>query len=83
VTFHSLRRTYASLRCVCGDDIAYTASQLGHEDARFTLRCYAQASKRRDRLSKTHRDAFDRAIEWALLGTTNALTVPEQSAVEA
>src|SRR5262249_9274912 len=25
LTFHGLRRTYASLRCVCGDDIRYTA----------------------------------------------------------
>jgi integrase len=36
ITFHSLRRTYASLRCACRDDVAYTSSQLGHEDARFT-----------------------------------------------
>ena len=42
LTFHGLRRTYASLRCVCGDDIRYTADQLGHEDARFTMRCYAR-----------------------------------------
>ena len=39
MTFHGLRRTYASLRCVCGDDVRYTADQLGHEDPRFTLRC--------------------------------------------
>jgi hypothetical protein len=38
LTFHGLRRTYASLRCVCGDDIRYTADQLGHEDARFKTR---------------------------------------------
>jgi integrase len=65
MTFHGLRRTYASLRCVCGDDVAYTADQLGHEDPRFTLRCYAQASKRRDRLAKPQRDAFDAAVAWA------------------
>ena len=40
ITFHSLRRTYASLRSACGDDVAYTSSQLGHEDARFTLKVY-------------------------------------------
>jgi integrase len=51
ITFHSLRRTYASLRCVCGDDLRYTASQLGHEDGRFTIRAYAQATRRRERLS--------------------------------
>ena len=38
VGLHGLRRTFASLRCAVGDDPAYTASQLGHEDALFTLR---------------------------------------------
>ena len=41
--FHGLRRTYASLRCACGDDVAYASSQLGHEDPRFTLKVYMQA----------------------------------------
>jgi len=76
VTFHSLRRTYASLRCACGDDIRYAADQLGHEDPRFTLSVYAKATKRRDRLSELHRKEYDPAIEWALLGTGDALTVP-------
>lgn len=43
-TFHGLRRTYASLRCACGNDLAYTSSQIGHEDGRFTLKVYAQAT---------------------------------------
>src|SRR5207244_1760304 len=64
VTFHSLRRTYASLRCVCGDDIRYTADQLGHEDPRFTLAVYAKATKRRDRLAPPQLRAYDRALEW-------------------
>lgn len=72
VTFHGLRRTYASLRCACGDDIRYAADQLGHEDPRFTLRVYAQATKRRERLARPQREAFDRAIEWALMGTGSA-----------
>jgi integrase len=70
--FHGLRRTYASLRCACGDDIAYTSAQLGHEDPRFTLRCYAKATKRRERLSGPHLRAYDRAIEWARMGTNAA-----------
>jgi hypothetical protein len=37
---------------------------------------YAQATKRRDRLAKTQRDAYDAAIEWALMGTGDDLTVP-------
>lgn len=76
ITFHSLRRTYASLRCACGDDVRYTADQLGHEDPRFTLRVYAKATKRRDRLSGPHLKAYDRALEWAQMGTSDDLAVP-------
>jgi integrase len=82
LTFHGLRRTYASLRCVCGDDVRYTADQLGHEDPRFTLRCYAQASKRRDRMARPQREAFDAAIEWAAMGSNEPLTVPSGELVE-
>lgn len=65
VSPHGLRRTYASLRCVVGDDVAYTAAQLGHEDAVFSLRVYTQAVKRRERLEGAEREQFERAIEWA------------------
>jgi integrase len=75
ITFHSLRRTFASLRCACGDDVRYVADQLGHEDPRFTLRVYAQATNRRDRMAVSHRKQYDRALEWARMGTTDALTV--------
>lgn len=76
MTFHSLRRTYASLRCACGDDVRYTADQLGHEDPRFTLRVYTQATKRRDRLSGPHLRAYDAALQWAQMGTSAPLSVP-------
>jgi integrase len=83
LTFHGLRRTYASLRCVSGDDVRYTADQLGHEDPRFTLRCYAQASRRRDRMAAPQRKAFDAAVEWAAfrqrMGSNDPISV---SAVE-
>jgi hypothetical protein len=82
LTFHGLRRTYASLRCVCGDDMRYTADQLGHEDARFTMRCYAQASRRRDRMTKPHREAFDQAVEWAAMGSNAPLAFPASSSAE-
>ena len=72
VTFHSLRRTYASLRCAVGDDIRYSSSQIGHTDVRFTLTVYAQATKRRERLSGPHLKAYDRALEWARMGTNGA-----------
>lgn len=68
VSPHSLRRTYASLRAAARDDPAYIAEQLGHEDPTFTIRVYAKAVKRRERLSDEYRGPFDRAVEWAELG---------------
>jgi integrase len=82
ITFHSLRRTYASLRAACGDDLRYTSEQIGHEDVRFTMSVYARATKRRDRLSGPHRKAHDRAMEWARMGTNadaEPLTVPKEA----
>jgi integrase len=72
---HGLRRTFASLRHAVGDDIAYTSEQLGHEDARFTLGVYTHATKRRHRLSQAELAEFNRAIEWAQMGT-NEVVVP-------
>jgi Phage integrase family len=86
ITFHSLRTTYASLRCACRDDVAYTSSQLGHEDARFTLKVYTQATKRRERLSGAHRRAYDVAIpSWSVcwLLQRQQKTPPERGFVEA
>lgn len=76
VTFHSLRRTFASLRCACGDDVRYVADQLGHEDVRFSLNVYAQATKRRERLSGPHLRAYDAALDWAQMGTSEPVTMP-------
>jgi hypothetical protein len=36
------------------------------------LKVYAQATKRRERLSGPHRRAYDRALEWARMGTIAA-----------
>jgi hypothetical protein len=49
-----------------------TSAQIGHEDPRFTLRCYAQATKRRERLSGPHLRSYDWAIDWARMGTIEA-----------
>lgn len=65
VSPHGLRCSYAALRCAVGDDVAYTAEQMGHEDPTFTLRVYTDAVKRRQRLSGAELDQFNRAIEWA------------------
>jgi hypothetical protein len=69
VSPHSLRWTYASVRAACGDDPVYIAEQLGHEDPTFTIRVYAKAAKRRARLSGDYLAAFDRALEWAAMGS--------------
>jgi integrase len=72
VSPHSLRRTYASVRAACGDDPVYIAEQLGHEDPTFTIRVYARAAKRRERLSDEYRRHFDQALEWAEMGRIEA-----------
>ena len=63
VSPHGLRRTFASLRCAVGDDVAYTAAQLGH--VVFSFKTYTHAVKRRDRLTGHELEQFERAIEWA------------------
>jgi hypothetical protein len=71
---HGLRRTFAALRCVAGDDPAYTAAQIGHEDPGFTLKTYTHAVKRRQRLEGAELAEFTKALEWAQwaqMGTTD------------
>jgi integrase len=79
VTPHSLRRTYASLRAALRDDPVYIAEQLGHTDARFSLSVYAKAAKRRERLSGDYLAAFDRALDWALMGTSPTNQLAERA----
>src|SRR5262249_14136133 len=63
VTFHTFRRTYAPLHRP-PEPPEYVAAQLGHEDSRFTARVSRQPPwNRRDRLTLTHGQAFDRALE--------------------
>ena len=71
ITFHSLRKTYASIRFACGDDLPYVAAQGGWKDVRTLMKVYAKATKRRERLSGAHLRAYDLAIEWALMGTND------------
>jgi integrase len=44
VTFHSLRRTYASLMAENGADAAYTMAQIGHKTPAMTLAVYTDPS---------------------------------------
>jgi hypothetical protein len=60
---------YASLRAAVGDHPVYSAEQLGHEDPGFTFRVYQRAAKRRDRLSGSYLDGFDRGLEWVAMGS--------------
>jgi len=76
-TLHGLRRLFATLRVVSGDDPVYVASQLGHTDPAFSLRVYAQAVKHRQRLTPAERKAYDEALLWAQLGTNPVETAPE------
>jgi integrase len=79
---HGLRHTYASLRGACGDPVALTAEQIGHTDARFTLRVYTHAFKRRQRLTPAERKQYDLALEWAQMGTNDARDDQPLSATE-
>ena len=64
VTFHSLRRSYASLMAEAGADPAYTMKQIGHRKAAFTLEIYTDA--------KTRRDAANARLAALLVGAEKA-----------
>jgi integrase len=67
VTFHSLRRTYASLAAEAGADPAWTAAQIGHARSRFTLDVYTDVRNRR----RSHAEgigALVRGDDWAANG---------------
>ncbi len=59
VTPHSLRRLYASLRFALGDDPVYVANQLGHTEPGFSMKVYASAVRRRERLIGVALREFD------------------------
>lgn len=82
VGLHGLRRTFASIRTAAGDDPVYVASQLGHSDPGFSLRVYAQAVRHRERLTAKERKAYDAALEWAQMGTTEQISVTDAAASE-
>lgn len=62
---HSLRRLYASLRFALRDDPVYVAEQLGHTDPTFSIKVYARAVRRRERLYGIALCEFDKALDWA------------------
>jgi integrase len=68
-TPHSLRRLYASLRFALGDDPVYVAAQLGHTEPGFSMKVYASAVRRRERLIGVALREFDAALDWAAVGS--------------
>jgi hypothetical protein len=54
----------------------YIAEQGGWKDAGFVFRVYQKAAKRRERLSGDYLAAFDRALEWARMGTNDEIEAP-------
>lgn len=69
VSPHSLRRLYASLRFALGDDPVYVAEQLGHTEPAFSMKVYARAIRRRERLVGMALREFDQAVHWAAMGS--------------
>lgn len=77
-TPHSLRRLYASLRFALGDDPVYVAAQLGHTEPGFSMRVYASAVRRRERLVGAALREFDAALDWAAVGSGESFSADSE-----
>lgn len=83
VTPYSLRRTYASIRYALGDDPVYIAEQIGHDDSgELSMKVYARALRRRGRLEGVHLREYDKALEWAQIGTNGIDVTPRDGREE-
>ncbi len=82
VTPHSLRRLYASLRFALGDDPVYVANQLGHTEPGFSMKVYASAVRRRERLIGVALREFDAALEWAAMGSGEPVSVESEPSAD-
>lgn len=82
VTPHSLRRSYISLRAVLRDSPVTIAEAVGHTDPTFTLRVYAKATRRRERLTGTYAEQFDKACEWSAIYARKSTSDPVRAADE-
>jgi integrase len=81
VTPHSLRRLYASLRFALGDDPVYVAAQLGHTEPGFSMKVYASAVRRRERLIGAALREFDAVLEWAAMGSGEPISADSEPTV--
>jgi integrase len=82
VTPHSLRRLYASLRFALGDDPVYVAAQLGHTEPGFSMKVYASAVRRRERLIGVALREFDAALDWAAMGSGEPVSVESEPSAD-
>lgn len=80
-TPHSLRRLYASLRFALGDDPVYVAAQLGHTEPGFSMKVYASAVRRRERLIGVALREFDAALDWAAVGSGESFSADSEPSV--
>jgi integrase len=78
VTFHSLRRTYATLMAEAGASPAFTMRQIGHSKAAFTLEVYTDVNVRRE-AGPDRIGALLRACEVAHNGANGDSGAPSES----
>lgn len=78
-----LQRLAICLRSYLGKPHRQTADLLGHTDVRFTLNVYEQSTLEPDEMNPRVRQAFDRGLDWARMGTNEPLTVPAFDAAAA
>jgi integrase len=83
VTFHSLRRTYASLAAEANVDPAWTAAQIGHEDATLHAEGVHGRSSAHGKPCLEAGALVRSAAEWAPMGTSAEIVDSETRAVEA
>jgi len=77
LTLHSLRRTYASVLFALGRTAPEVMAQLGHTDARLTLRVYARAMSQ----DEGERERLQTLVDGRSLGTNGHWSPPDASAV--
>lgn len=80
VTPYSFRRLYASLRYALGDDPVYVAEQMGHADGGgLSMATYASALRHRSRLTGVTLREYDRALDWAAMGSVAPEPAPRRA----
>jgi integrase len=67
LTAHSLRRTFASLLYLRGENPVYVMDQLGHSDPKLALRIYAKVVARHRHGQRL--EGVLRGVQWARTGT--------------